>query len=319
MDAFEIAITVVVIVVVVVAVLFIFKRIKMNRDPEYAAKVSKRSADRHLKRQQKKVEKAELKVKKAQYKEMTAPARNELTRAKSDYNNKVKRAEDSLRHANSEHDKALRDADKKIADITKKYTKNLGGVGAVKLYADRLEVQDATLKLNSSFSGEVLRGADILDKGCKYADFKFSAVPEGSKPTAVGQVVGGIGRPELPWEITAKPDYCYLFLTGNCTEYGGKPLMVCIPLDDKKLDAGNKVVEQLKAAAPIAADNETRRAQELEQANAEREQIEADTSSIDRAEAALARTKDDNANVLAAQQKLDEIERQASETLGYKP
>ena len=319
MDSTEIAITVVVIIVVVVAVVFIFRRMKMNRDPEYAAKVSKKSADRHLKRQQKKVEKAELKVKKAQYKEMTAPARNELTRARSDYNNRVKRAEDNLRHVNSEHEKALRDADKKIADITKKYTKYLGGVGSVKLCADRLEVQDATLKLNDSFGGEVLRGADILEGGCKYAEFRFVPVPEDGKPTPVGQVIGGIGRPELPWEIVAKPDYCYLFLKGNCAEYGGKPLTICVPLDDKKLDAGNKVVEQLKGAAPIAVNNEERRAQELEEANAEKRQIEADTHAIERAEATLAREKGNNEAVLTAQHNLEVAERNASDQLGYKP
>lgn len=318
MDAFQTFITIVIIVLVALAVLFIYQRIKMSRDPEYAAKVSKRAANRDLARQKRKVERAEMKVKRARYREATAPAKAELNRAKADYNNRVRSAEDALRHANAEHEKAVREQDKKISDIAKRYCRELASVGSVKLCVDRLEVRDSQIKLNHSFSAEVKRGAELLEAG-SHGVFRFAAVPEDGRPTAAGQAVGGIGTPELPWDILARPDFCYLFVTGTCDDYGGKPLEVCVPLDDKRLDAGDTLAEQLAIAAPLAADNVRKREAELEEAHAEKSRVEADTAAIAEAETALAAERENNQEVIAAQQNLEQVEQAASEELGYKP
>ncbi len=318
MDALQVFFTIVVIALVAVAVLFIYQRIKMSRDPEYAAKVSKRMADRDLARQKRKVARAEFKVKKARYKEATAPAKAELNRAKADYNNRVKRAEDALRHANAEHEKAIRDQDKKISDITKRYSRELVAVGSTKLFVDRMEIQGSPIKLEAGFAAEVKRGTELLEAAA-YGDFRFAQTPEDGRPSAAGVAVGGIGTPELPWEILARPDFCYLFVGGACSEYAGKPLNICVPLDDKRLDAGEKFAEQLALAAPSAADNERKRDAELAEAHVEKAQIEADTSAIAEAEAALAVERDNNQEVILAQQNLDQAEQKASIELDYRP
>ncbi len=318
MEPVQIFITIVVIVVVAIAVLFIYQRIKMSRDPQYAARVSKRAADRDLARQKRKVARAEMKVKKARYREATAPAIAQLNRAKADYNNRVRTAEDALRHANSEHERAVREQEKKISDIIKHYSRELATVGTLRLFVDRLEVQDSQISLNDSFKAEIKRGAELLeDKTC--GEFKFEEVTEDTRPTTPGVPVGGIGKPEEAWVIHAKADFCYLFVEGTCSDYDGKPLEVCVPLDDKRLDAGDMFEKQLAIAAPAAADNACKRDVELEEAYEQKSQIEADTQAISQAEVKLEQEQQNNQEVIKAQQNLEQAEKAASEELGYKP
>ncbi len=318
MEPVQIFITIVVIVLAAIATLFIYQRIKMSRDPEYAAKVSKRAADRDLARQKRKVERAEMKVKKARYREATAPAIAQLNRAKADYNNRVRTAEDALRHANSEHEKAVREQEKKITDITKHYSRELSTVGTLRVFVDRLEVQDSQISLNDSFTAEIKRGAELLETQT-YGEFKFIEATDDTRPSTPAVPVGGIGKPEEPWSIHAKPDFCYLFVNGICSDYDDKPLEICVPLDDRRLEAGDMFAKQLAIAAPAAANNACKRDVELEEAYAEKSRIESDTQAISQAETKLAQEQQNNQEVIEAQKNLEQVEKTASEELGYKP
>ena len=317
MDFFQILLIIIVIVAAAAAVYFVWSRLKEGKDPEYAAKMSKRRAARDLDRQQKKVERAQEKVKRAKFKEATAPARAELVRAKSDYNNNVRKAEDNLRAANHAYEKAVKDQEHVIEDINKKYSAGISNVGSTKLYADRLEIQGTSLKINETYSANLVRGKELIDKQVVFPGFNISQIPEGEKPSAAGSAIGGVGTPAVPWEVGARADYCYLLITGATAEYQGKKLNVCIPLDDRKLDAGSALEKGLNSVAPQAQDNEAKRSRELQEAQNKLESIKADTAAVQNAQTHLENVKADNAAVMYAQAALDEVEKQASEEFGY--
>ncbi|MGI6216516.1 MAG: hypothetical protein ACOYIK_02770 [Coriobacteriales bacterium] len=317
MDVF---IVILVIVVVVICLFFVWRRLKMGKDPEYAARIERKKSRRNLERQRKKVEKAELKEKRAKYREAIAPAQSELNKAKQEYNQRVNKAEDLLRHATHDHDKSVHDQEKVISDIAKKYSDYVSSLGSMKLYVDRLLVGDTTIKMNTTFRAEEMRGRDILDHGSSHKEFTFrEAKDEKDEPTEGGSLVGGIGTPAISWEIIARPDYCYLFITGTAVEYGSNQVAICVPLDDDNLDQGDEFMRHLNEVSDKSEQNARARENETAEAQAKLEEIKNDTAAIDAAQKALDQESANKEAMMAAQLALDEAKKKASEEFGYTP
>lgn len=312
--------TIIVIVVVVLVVLYLFRKMKMNRDPEFAAQQSQRMASRNLARQQRKVERAQQRVKKAKYNEAIAPAKATLNKAKQEYNMRVKKAEDNVRRVTNAREKSIREQERRINDIGKKYGEHLESLGAVRLFADRIEVRGVSIALNSTFMADMMQGTDALNNRSGRSQFHFvKPTGEGEKPNSPGSLIGGVGVPEIPWEIKAQPDFCYLFIQGTAQEYGNKQVLLCIPLDDRNLDDGDAFMKKLNETARNAEAMEEQRVAELGAAQAELERLQADMSAVDEANRQLQNERADNRAVVEAQNNLDETARQAREELDYKP
>ncbi len=310
---------IILIVIVVAVVLTVLKRVKMARDPEYAAQVNKKRAAKELERQKRKMERAQLKIKRAKYEEAIAPAKHDLLRAKQDYNSRVERREDDLHRAIKDHDKAIRDQEKLISEIEKKYSQYLESVGNVKLFLDRIAILDEVVAMNSTMFAEIRLGDDLLTYGGRYPEFFFEEDPEAGAINGPGTLIGGIGAPSSPWPVAVDPRFHYLFVYGSALEYGGRQINICIPLDDKVRGDGEKFAFQFNQTAERAETTDRRRARELEEARARLDEIRSDTRGIEDLKLAVEREKENRGDIEVAQRKLEEAEMRAQEELDFRP
>lgn len=310
---------IVLIVAVVLVAAFVLKRVKMARDPEYAARVNRRKAARELERQQRRMEKAQLRIKRAKYEEAIAPAKSELLKARQDYTARIDRLENELQKLIREHDKAIRDQERVINDIDKKYSQFLAQVARVKLYRDRLVVKDAVIRMNNSIFAELQQGYEIFQYGDRYPEFEFVNKEEEGPRSTPGIMIGGVGLPDSPLPVFVEPDLCYLFVYGMAIERGGERINICIPVDTKSIDMIHSFIQQLNQTAQAAEDTERRRAQELDDAYSQLEAIKADTSQMDKKRAVIERESKDRSGIEIAQRKLAEAEEKAQQEFNYHP
>lgn len=309
---------IIIVIIVAVAAYFIRQRTKMAGDPEYAARVTRRRADRVAGRQRKKAERAEMKVKKAKFQEAIAPEKAEYLRAKQEYNGRVDAAENELRRVTREHEKAIRDQERFIAEIEKRYSASVSSVGNLRLFRDHLATRDVTATLNGTFNAQAMNGGDFLAAAESFPEFILESISgEEVKPTAGGSIVGGVGAPEVPQRIVVDPGWDYLVVRGTVVEMGSQQLLLCIPLDERRRDDGLAMVEQLNSAAASSEENDRARQEELQSAHEMLDRLSADTEKIEEAEAALDRERADRGAIDEAQARLKKAEESAREALDY--
>ena len=321
MDIGMIVLIIIIVVVIAGVGFFILQRKKMGSDPAYAARVSEKRAAREQERQRKRVEKAELRAKRARYNEMITPEKTALQKARQEYNGRVGRAEDELKKLNRAHDKAIRDQEKAIADVDKRYTAQVEGVGGFKLYNDRIATRDYTVAINGTLRADIATGEELLAGGdASWPEFRFIKAVEGeSKPTGAGTVVGGLGRPETQLDVYVSREMSYLFVYGTAAEHGNAPINICIPLSERRIDEGTTIKESLNRLAQNVEGTRAAWQREIEDAKALLEQIRNDTAAIEDAADAVERERNNRQAVEEAEAALREAEARAQDELGYRP
>ncbi len=314
-----ILIIIIILIVVGVGAYFVRQRTKMAADPEYAARVTRRKADRVAGRQRKKAERAEMKVKKAKFQEAIAPEKAEYVRAKQEYNARVDAAEGELKRATRDHERAVRDQERAIAEIEKRYSAPVASVGNLKLFLDHIATRDLTVTLNGTFTAQSMNGVDLLGAAANFPELALESISgEEVRPTSAGSTIGGVGAPESPWPVIVDPGYDYLLVRGTVVEMGSQPLLLCVPLDEKRREDGLAMVEHLNSTAASSEENDRARQDELQAAYDMLDRLNADTSRIEEAEELLERERADHQLVDEAQARLKKAEEAAREALDYR-
>ncbi len=320
MDSLTIFWIVVAVAIVVVIALFVHKRLKMAKDPRYAAEVAKKAAAREFERQQKRLQRAEYRVKKARYEEAIAPEKNDLLKAKREYNARIDRREDELNKLIRARDKEIRDQQRVITDIEKRYGQHLATVGKARLFVDHLALDNVDVVMNETLFAEIRLGADLLAYGGRYKEFSFFEVdPEVQRASEPSGLIGGIGDSGAPWPVAVVPSLFFLFIYGTAVEYGGQKVNACIPLDEKTLQDGQNFEAFLNDTASKAQTTQRRKEREISEARGRLAEIENDTQAIDAAKAALERERENRRDIDVAQKAYEEAQIKAQADLDFKP
>ena len=312
----------IILIVVIIAAIgwYVMRRKRMASDPAYAERINARRAAREQERQRKRVEKAELKAKKARYNEMIAPEKSAYQQARQEYNGRVDRAEDALKKLNKDHDRAIRDQEKALNEIEKRYTAQLASVGGVKLYVDRLATREFTVAMNGTLHAETATGEELLANADARPEFRFVEAVEGeTKPTSSGTIVGGLGHSETPLDIYVAREMSYLFVHGTAAEHGSEPINICMPVRESKADEAAQLRDALNDAAGRAEQTQADKAREIDEAATRLEQIREDTAAIEEAAAEVERQRADRTALDDALALLNEAEARAQEELDYHP
>lgn len=313
-----ILIIIIIVIVVAVAGYFVRQRTKMAGDPEYAARVTRRKADRVAGRQRRKAERAEMKVKKAKFQEAIAPEKADYVRAKQEYNSRVDAAEDHLRRMTREHEKVIREQERAISDIEKRYSAQVAAIGHLKLFLDHIATRDVTAMLNGTFTAQALNGNDLLAAVGSFPEFALAPISaDNMKPASGGSVIGGIGSPEEPWPVVVDPGYDYLIVRGTVVEQGSQQLLLMVPLDEKKRDDGLAMVDHINTTAASSEANDRAKQEELQAAYEVLDRLNEDTEKIEEAQEVLDRERADHQAVDEAQERLKRAEQSAREALDY--
>ena len=106
-------------------------------------------------------------------------------------------------------------------------------------------------------------------------------------------------------------------MRGTVVEMGSEPLLLCIPLDEKKREDGLAMVDHLNATAAASEENDRARQSELQSAYELLDRLNADTTKIEEAEGLLEQERADRQLVDEAQERLKKAEKAARDALDY--